>query len=129
MSYFYAPANPVFYRPMRNILSITQSFPCVITTTYDGLVPANHNYIDGMIVRLKVLERWGMQQIHNKFGFITVINATQFSLSIDTTLFDPYIIPVLVGPPGPNLTAAQVIPIGNVPDTLSRAATQNMLGI
>lgn len=121
---YYAVAFPSFQRAMRNILSITQAFNAVITTTYDGINPADHNYSDGLIVRIIVPYGFGMVQINQLQGTVTVINETQFSIDIDTTTFDAFVIPPYN--PGHFGTPAQVVPFGEVNEILTMA-TQNVL--
>lgn len=121
---FFAIQDPVFAPAMRNILSITQSYPTTITTTYDGVNPGEHDYISGLIVRLIVPSGFGMIQANELSGPITVINSTQFTMPIDTTNFDPFIIPALQ--PGYNATPAQVVVWGEINDILT-GAVQNIL--
>jgi len=77
--------RPIFQRAMRVISTITQANPAVITTT------TNHQYISGMIVRLNIPKGFGMQQVNQKQGEITVLSDTTFSIDIDTTLMDPFL--------------------------------------
>lgn len=91
---------PSFQPAMRQITAISNSFPAVITTSF------NHNYYDGLIVRLDIPLNFGMQQVNGLFGVVTRIDATHFSLPIDTINFDPFVIPVNA------LQGAQSVPIG-----------------
>lgn len=84
-------STPVFQRAMRVISSITNANPAVVTTT------TNHQYITGMIVRLNVPMGFGMQQVNQQQGLITVLSNTTFSISIDTTLFDPFLSFIFLG--------------------------------
>lgn len=110
----YADQSPMFQPAMRLIASITQTNPAVVTTTFA------HNYITGEIVRLDIPLASGMQQIDKKQGTITIITPTSFSIDIDSSLFDAYVIPV------PEKNCGQVVPIGEVNELL-RAATKNVL--
>ena len=121
---YYAVADPTFQRAMRNILSITQAPQTVVTTTYDGLVPADHEYFVGMYVRLYIPPDFGMVQANNLQGKILTITPTTFTLDLDTSSFDPFVIPTLL--PGLNATPAQVVPVGSVAEILT-AATFNVL--
>lgn len=121
---YYAVAFPTFQRAMRNILSITQAENAVITTTYDGISPANHNYGDGLIVRIVIPYGFGMEQINKKLGTVTVINDTQFSIAIDSTNFDPFVVPAYN--PGHFGTPAVVVPVGQRNDILTQS-TENIL--
>lgn len=121
---YYAQPFPVFQRAMRNILSITQDENTMITTTFDGVNPGDHQYSTGLIVRLYVPDGFGMVQANQLYAPIVVINDTQFMMPIDTTNFDPFVIPNYQ--PGAFGTPAQVVPIGEVNDILTEA-TQNVL--
>lgn len=77
--------QPTFQRAMRVISSITRANPAVITTT------TNHQYIDGMIMRINVPKGFGMQQVNQLQGEITRLSDTTFSIDIDTTNMDPFL--------------------------------------
>lgn len=114
----YAVPFPTFQPAMRLIASITNSYPCIVTTTF------NNQYIDGTIVRLDIPQACGMFQADQFVGPLTVINDTSFSLDLDTTNFGIFITPVL---PNPHINVcAQVVPIAENNDTLD-AAVQNVL--
>lgn len=110
----YANPSPMFQPAVRLIASITLANPAVVTTTFD------HDYITGEIVRLDIPLASGMQQMDKRVGTITVTAATTFSIDIDSSSFDAYVIPV------PELNCGQVVPIGEV-NSLLRAATKNVL--
>lgn len=92
-----AQQKPEFQPAMRQIASITQSNPVVITTTFD------HNYFTGDIVRINIpskaavpgnsLAYFGMPEINQKYAAITVTGNTTFTMPIDSTLFQPFSIP------------------------------------
>ena len=119
----YALARPVYAPAMRAVLSITNNFPATVTTTLDGIVPGAHGYITGTIVRLDVPEGFGMTQINQLFGSITVINATQFTIPINTIPFDVFAAPAAWPY---SYQQAQSVPIGEDNDILT-AAVQNVL--
>jgi len=77
--------RPVFQRAMRVISSITNANPSVITTS------TNHQYIDGMVIRLNIPKGFGMQQANQLQGEIIKLSDTTFSIDIDTTLMDPFL--------------------------------------
>ena len=106
MAFYGTLTDPLFRPAVINILSITQSFPAVVTTTYDGVVPASNGYISGLIVRLIIPSGFGMELLNKSTGEITVINANSFSIPFDTTNMDAFVIPALE--PGHHGTAAQV---------------------
>lgn len=121
---YYAVQFPEFQRAMRNVLSITQDANALITTTFDGVNPGNHQYNSGLIVRIYVPLGFGMTQMNQLEAPITVVNDTQFTVPIDTTGFDPFVIPAYQ--PGSFGTPAQVVPVGEINDLLTEA-TQNVL--
>lgn len=124
MANYYAVQFPTFQRAMRNILSITQANPAVITTTFDGINPGDHQYSTGLIVRINIPRGFGMSQINQFSGKITVLSSSTFSLDIDSTNFDPFVVPA--ENPGHFYTPATVVPVGEDNSILSQA-TQNVL--
>lgn len=124
MPLYYAVVNPMYQPAMRNILSITQATQALVTTTFDGTNPGAHDYISGLVCRIVIPRYFGMQQINQLKGLITVTSATQFTIEIDTTAFDPFFIPPAL--PGKLYTPAQVVPIGEKSDMLI-GATRNVL--
>ena len=121
---YYAVPFPMFQRAMRNILSITQAQQAVITTTFDGINPGYHQYMTGLIARIYVPDGFGMTQIDKKQSTITVLSPSTFSVDINTTNFDPFVIPNYQ--PGNFGTPANVVPVGEVSSILTEA-TQNVL--
>jgi hypothetical protein len=124
MAQYYAVQYPTFQRAMRNILSITQANQALVTTTFDGINPGDHSYLTGLIVRLVVPDGFGMVQANEYQGPITVVNATQFTVPMDSTGFDAFVIPTYL--PGFFGTPAQVLPVGEVNSLLSES-TENVL--
>ncbi len=119
----YALRFPVYRPAMRVLLTITNAFPALVTTTLDGVVPAAHGYITGTIVRIDIPTGFGMTQANQLTGTITVVSPTTFTVTIDTTHFDTFITPTL----WPNsYQRAQVIPIGE-DNSILTAAVQNVL--
>jgi hypothetical protein len=102
---------PQFQPAMRIITAITNGNPAVVTTSF------NHQYQTGLIVRLDIPENYGMQQANQLFGPITVIDNITFSIPIDTTLFDPFVVPL----PALTLTQAQAVPIAEIAPELYQA--------
>jgi hypothetical protein len=113
-----AQPYPVFQPAMRLIASITNSFPAIVTTTF------NNQYITGTIVRFYIPFACGMQQLNQQTATIFVINPTTFSIPVDTTMYDTFSIP---SPSDPAINViAQVVPIGEDNGILT-AATTNVL--
>lgn len=119
----FALQNPVYEPAMRVILSITNAFPALVTTTIDGVVPANHDYITGTIARLDIPTGFGMTQANQLFGSITVVSPTTFTINIDTRPFDVFAMPVNWPY---SQQKAQVVPIGE-DNSILTAAVQNVL--
>ena len=111
----YANPDPLFQPAMRIITNITNAFPAVVTTSFA------HNYIDGENLRLLVPNGYGMTQVNQLTGYITVLSPTSFSIDIDTTQFDAFIVPATP------LEFSQVTPVGEANNILT-AATHNVLG-
>lgn len=115
-------ANPKFKPARKNITSITNANPALVTTS------TNHEYSTGMIVRLIIPEHKGMQDANQYAGKITVTGNTTFTIDLDTTAMDAF---VAVDPPGisPLLdVCAQVNPVGESNEMLS-AASRDTLNI
>lgn len=108
---------PTYQPAMRVIAGITTTNPIVVTTTID------HQYKDGLIVRLDIPEGFGMQQLNQVTGEITVTSPTTFTMLINGGSFDPFILPT-VFPPG--YQDAQVVPVGEN-TLLLNSATENVL--
>ena len=118
MARFHAVTNPTFQRAMRLISAITNSFPAQVTTTFD------HDYGTGDIVRLIIPKWFGMVQANKLVGTITVTGSDTFNVDIDTTNFNPFVIPAPV--PWYVTAYAQVTPVGEISSNLG-GATQNTL--
>jgi tryptophanyl-tRNA synthetase len=99
---------------MRLIASITNTYPAVVTTTFD------HEYISGLVIRMHIPIACGMPELSSFVGEISVLSNTSFSLDIDTTNFTVFAIPVAPVPPWLD-TCAQVIPVGEDNDMLTEA--------
>ncbi len=78
---------PIFQPSMRIITNITNGYPAVVTTSFD------HQYANGLTIRLNIPPGFGMVQANQLFGDITVLSSTTFSIPIDTTYFDAFTIP------------------------------------
>lgn len=75
------------------VTAITQSYPMVITVEVGNDTTEADTYIDGMCVKLFVPKSYGMYQANGLTGTILSINASDFSLDIDSTYFDAFSIP------------------------------------
>lgn len=112
MATWYGVPRPSFQPAARVITNITNSSPAIVTT---GI---NHLFIDGMIVRLDVPVDAGMSQANHRFGLIEIIDDTNFSITVDTTQYDAFILTA-------NPTA-QAVPFAE-DNSILRAAVQNVL--
>ncbi len=110
MPIYGADPNAYFMPAYRDIINITNAPEAVVTTTFA------HGYLDGAIVRIYIPLNFGMQQINEMQGSITVLSPTTFSITIDSTQMDPFSIPPIQ--PGWNLTPAHVVNVGEDNDHL-----------
>jgi hypothetical protein len=117
---FYAYPNPIYQPAMRLVSAITNAFPAQVTTTFA------HLYQSGTIVRMYVPfpTVFGMPQINQQVGEITVTGATTFTINIDTTNYFPFTYnatpPVFIN------QAPMVVPIGE-DNAILNAAVVNTL--
>lgn len=111
----YSYPFPVYQPAMRVIAAMTNSNPVTVTTTI------NHQYKNGLIVRLDIPSGFGMQLANQVIGVVTVTGDTTFTIPLDTTNFDPFILPTQ----SPNQDA-QVVPVGEANQNLN-SATINVL--
>lgn len=133
MSTCFVDPNVYFFPAARLILSISQSYPALITTTNNTqvvggvlvAVPADHGYETGLAIRIGIPEACGMQQLDGFTGEIIVTGPTTFTLDIDTSNYDAFSIPVAPNPFWAQ-TCAQVIPFAENNSMLT-SAVQNTL--
>jgi len=75
------------------ITNITQSAPMVVSVAIGNSSTEANTYLVGMAIRLFVPRPYGMYQANNLVGTITAINGNNFSLNLDSSLFDPFVVP------------------------------------
>ncbi len=75
------------------ITSISQSLPMIISVSIQTPTTEANTYIVGMAVRLFVPQTYKMYQANNLVGTITQINGSNFTLNIDSSQFDAFVIP------------------------------------
>lgn len=92
------------------ITAISQSNPMVVTISANS--DQFNTYIPGQLVKLMIPHSYGMQQASGLTRQITAVNGSQISLNIDSSGFDPFVIPAS--------TAEQ-------PASLSPAGSRNLL--
>jgi hypothetical protein len=118
MARFQAYEDPTFQRAMRLIAAITNEYRAQVTTTFD------HDYETGDIVRLNIPRWFGMTQVDKLVGTITVTGTDTFRINIDTSRFDPYVVPAPV--PWYVDSYGSVTPVGEIATNWG-GATQNTL--
>jgi hypothetical protein len=85
----FLPPSPLAPMTLK-ISNITQGYPMVVTVS--NLTPLTP-YITGQVVYLSVPFDYGMYQANALTPQIIAINGSQFSLNVDSTQFDPFVIP------------------------------------
>lgn len=113
MPYYGALSNAYFQPLVTDITAITNAFPLQVTTSFA------HNYLTGLIVRLYIPKNFGMVLLNDAQGSIIVNGATTFTMNIDSTNFDAFVVPS--EQPGNNFTPAQTVPIGEKADILTQS--------
>lgn len=129
MPYYSALQNPSYEPAVTDIIAITNSNPASITTgnkVNGSVVPVDHNYLTGLIIRLQIPLTYGMRVSYGPkqpHFTITVTGPTTFTIPLNTTNFDPFVVPMeSVGPPAqPLLNVAQSVPIGEVAAILTQS--------
>lgn len=74
------------------ITAITRSFPMVVTCVINSVTEAN-TYISGMLVRFFIPSSYGMQQLSGQTARISLVSGLNFTFNVDSTQFDPFIVP------------------------------------
>jgi hypothetical protein len=75
------------------ITSISQSSPMIVGVLIQTPTTEANTYIVGMCVRLFVPQTYRMFQANNLTGTITDITGSNFTLNIDSSQFDAFVIP------------------------------------
>lgn len=75
------------------ITNITRSLPMVVTVEIANSSTESDTYIVGMAVRLNVPYIYKMFQANGLVGTILAINGFDWSLNIDSRLFDAFVVP------------------------------------
>lgn len=118
------------FRPIPSLISsITSSGAITIITT-----SSPHSYPTGLTVRIRVPVDFGidigvrgvvgMREIDGLSSPITVIDATSFSMNIDSSTFEPFFIPN----PWPKRIGLrpQAVPIGEIPEITAGVVIQTI---
>jgi len=75
------------------ITGITNSVQMVVTAVLNPVTQAN-TYLTGMLINLFVPRSYGMFQADGLVGQIVQISGLNFTLDIDSSQFDPFVVPV-----------------------------------
>lgn len=67
----------------------------VVSVSIANATTEANTYIVGMAIRLFVPIAYGMYQANNLVGTITTINGNDFTLNIDSSQFDPFVVPAI----------------------------------
>lgn len=89
------------------ITAVTNSYPMVVTITNKS----SNTYISGMSVFFTIPSSYGMYQLNGLTGQILNISGTNFTIDIDSTLFDVFSVPLT----------------GQTPASLSCAGSKNLV--
>lgn len=90
------------------ITAITQSSPMVITVEIGNETFNANTYIVGMAVRLFVPVTYKMFQANNLVGTIIAINGSDFTLNLDSSSFDAFVVPSIT-----QITPASIACVGS----------------
>lgn len=86
--------SPVIQIPSSLVITaITQASPMVVTVSIGNSTTEANTYIVGMSVRLMVPQTYSMYQANNLTGTITAINGANFTLNLDSSQFDAFVVP------------------------------------
>lgn len=91
---------------VRTILSITNSYPMIVTTSSD------HGYVSGMMVTFLIPAQFGMVELNKQTVQVTEIASDTLTINLDSTLFTPFAYP---SPLPSAYTAPSVIPNSSGP--------------
>ena len=75
------------------ITSISQSCPMVVGVAIQNASTEANTYIVGMAVKLTVPQSYKMYQANGLIGTITAINGSSFTLNLDSSQFDAFVVP------------------------------------
>ena len=101
-----------FFPQVREISSITQANPAVVTTSEP------HEYNEGLYVRITIPYERSMPQINGQVYLATILTESTFSVPVDSRPFDPFITN--------SLQSAQSVPVAEINSTFQNAL-QNIL--
>lgn len=100
----FLPPSPVV-PPFLIITAITQSYPMVVTAA-PSVTYTSSIYVVGQLVRFFVPSSYRMIQANGLTGQILAINGTSYTIDLDSTLFDAFVIPATYQPQPASLAPA-----------------------
>jgi hypothetical protein len=74
------------------ITALTNTYPAIVTISIEVVTAAN-TYIFGQLVRLNIPYSYGMSQANGLVATVLSNNGTQLVLDLNTTNFDPFVVP------------------------------------
>lgn len=87
----YLPVSPVVAQSLE-ITAISQSYPCQVTIS---LGPDQVNeYQKGQLLYFSIPKYYGMQQLAGKTGMITEVSGNNIYVNVNSSNFDPFIVPI-----------------------------------
>ncbi len=101
------------------ITAITQASPAVVTVSANPIIQAD-TYIPGQLVRMNLPYGYGMQQLAGMTVLIIAVSPTTLTLYVNTTNYDPFIIP------SSGIKPASLSPAGS--QNLSYSNSTNQIG-
>ena len=75
------------------ITNITKNFPMVISVAIGNTTSQANTYIVGMAIKLLVPKTFGMFQANGLVGTILAINGLDFTVNLDSSHFDTFVVP------------------------------------
>jgi hypothetical protein len=102
--------SPVIQIPSSLLITaITQTLPMIITVEVGNSASQANTYVAGMSVKLSVPVSYKMFQADGLIGTIININGNNFTLNIDSSFFDAFVIPLN----SKSITPASIAPYGS----------------
>lgn len=99
-------SEPDFIPKRVVITAITNNNPAIVTA-------ASHGYNTGDVIKINVPVNYGMD-FGSRECVVTVVNANSFSIDIDTSLLDPFVVPTVT-----TFTLAEALPISAETDNIA----------
>jgi hypothetical protein len=88
-----------------NIIAVTKGQQTIVTLA----IP--HAFVLGSLVAFSIPQSYGMRQLDQQKGYVELFDEFSITVTIDSTTFDPFVIPTV--PPTYVLDPALAIPAGD----------------